>query len=177
MNLFTKFAATAVMSIAGASAFAIPITGTIDFTGDTAITANQVTFPGDERVDSGTGAYAGVTNGTPVTFTNFSYNPFVGPVAPLWTFNFGGNTYSFNLMTATSSEAGGFFNLSGTGMLSITGGVYDATPGTFFYSSQGTRASFSAQNVATSVPEPATLGLLGLGLLGVGMARRRRSKA
>jgi hypothetical protein len=174
MKLLVKFAATAAMTFAAAGAFAVPITGTVDFSGDVVVSGTTIMFPGDERVESGTGTYAGVPNATPAAFTNFTYSPFAGPVAPLLTFTVGPNTYSFSLLSnVVFADQGALgFLLSGNGTLSATG--FDNTPGTFFFSTQGNRQSFSAQLSPTSVPEPATLGLLGLGLLGMGLARRRR---
>jgi hypothetical protein len=68
------------------------------------------------------------------------------------------------------------------GTFTGTGAVnYTPTPGEFQFTSQyvagqaiGTMTSFSASASATPVPEPASLALLGTGLLGiVGLARRR----
>jgi hypothetical protein len=74
--------------------------------------------------------------------------------------------------------------ITGMGTWTGTGVVnYTPTPGTFQFTSQyvggqtvGTMTSFSASASASPVPEPASLALLGTGLLGiVGIARRRFS--
>src|SRR5262245_7025263 len=109
---------------------AIPITGSIDFVGLADPNPGQkwsasttsivfITSPGPTALN-GSGSYAGVPDGTPATFTNFTFNPFPGTgVNPLWSFTVAGTTYSFNLgaVTAfgysTAINALGAFALSG----------------------------------------------------------------
>ncbi len=184
--------ALAVGALAATGAQAVQITGGVSFGGQAAPntgdwdTATAVDFgnsPPNATVNGGTGDYAGVTPLTTLaTFSDFSFDPILSPspVSPLWTFTFGGLTYSFELVSVTENLTGDNddLNLSGTGWLSITG--FDTTWGEWDFSGQqsGTGGlvafSFSASNAAINVPEPGSLLLLGLGLLAVGGTVRRK---
>jgi hypothetical protein len=168
----------------GTTAQAVPITGEIHFaglwapTGGTGIaTATGIDFSagGLESVLAGTGNLS-VPMGTPVTFKNFTFAPFPGPGVPLlWSFSAGGIDYSFDLNAVTVPFQGGTqLVLSGTGTLHATG--FDDTEAIWDFTgnSGATLFSFSTDNVA--VPEPITVGLLGLGLIGLTAASRKRDR-
>ena len=191
-NLVATLGLAVAMSVSGASAVdAAQITGTISFGGEANpaagedwVTTTMVDFSSPIIVSGGTGDYAGLAN-TPVTFTDFTFEPVLSPnpVSPLWTFTTGGTTYSFTLSTIAVTSEGydinqdSFLILSGSGTLSISGVINrDATFGTFQFSGNETAGdfSFSASNAARPTPEPGTVGLFGLALLGLGGAVRRR---
>tara|TARA_R110001592_G_scaffold341474_1_gene630538 strand:- start:7036 stop:7545 length:510 start_codon:yes stop_codon:yes gene_type:complete len=166
---FKKTLLTAGLLAASTFAAAIPITGNIGFAGDVNDTGSVLEF--SNTITFGTsGTYAGL-NGTSVATSDITYSPFYSVTNPLWTFTSGSNTYSFELSTLVDQSVGSFTLFSGTGTLSATG--YDDTAGSWKYSDQG--LTFSAQSAPVS--EPASIALLGLGLAGLGFARRKQAKA
>lgn len=200
MKLLKSLSALAMLALSS-SAFAAPfITGSISFFGTTSVTltggsgdiasATGVTFNGggsDAVVGTGAlGQYSSVTPfTTPVDFNNFTFAPLVSGTQ-LWSFVFGGNTYSFDMLTAsvsrtpaTGTPPSGNISLTGTGEAKITG--FANTSGTWSLSISQTDTLFTfsstAGAVGRQVPAPAVLALLGLGLIGVGVARRFKAAA
>ncbi|WP_224961954.1 PEP-CTERM sorting domain-containing protein [Geomonas subterranea] len=175
--------ATAALVMLTTSAWAIPITGTINFTGSGHATPNAAAiinatgvFFGDSQVaGTNSGTYSAIAVGTPVVFTGFTFNPSSGlvPMESLWTLTSLGNTYSFDLNSINRGHQSKYFlNLLGEGVLHATG--FDPTPGNWYYSSQDGATAFSAESSSAPVPEPGTFALLGAGLLGLAVYGKRR---
>lgn len=179
----------ALVSFTVLSAQAIPITGSIGFagpyttdTGSILATAHEIIVGlGAHTEGAATGSYAAIPNLTAASFPNpIIFDPITPNILPLWTLISGGITYTFNAtsMVLDRHDASDI-TVEGFGTATITGpGTnFDPTPGFWVFTANAAGANLTFSESTTTVPEPATLLLLGCGLIGVaGFARRRFKK-
>ncbi len=85
-----------------------------------------------------------------------------------------GLVFSFGNNAFQGWSWGGLAQLNSFGTLTVT---IESWAGDFLFGGSNLTAYGLAQTGSTSVPEPATLGLMGLGLLGVAFGARRRKAA
>ena len=186
-----------IAAIAGtaliAQAVPTPIDGTISFSGSAAIdgssflTATQFLSFQDVFVGSPasvSGDYLG-TSGSDVTVSPFIWSPTTAstPVTDLWSFDNGGNTYSYDLNALqVDYVASDGMVLSGLGVAHITGPGLDkqATAGSWNFSTQkqglSTFTFSSSTTVPVGVPDGgATAAMLGGVLIGFRKIARRKS--
>jgi hypothetical protein len=186
-TLLALAGAALIAMAASSTAMALPINGSIGFNGTPTVsggtsfsTSTSITSYTDTTVAGGSasGTYGAVTGGTVVTFSPFQYNTPVVPISPLWSFAFGGLTYSFDVKSMVSefSNVTRTWNIAGTGIAHVTG--FDDTTGTFTFTLTNSGAAFSFASTATAskVPESGSTALLvGLCLVGMGLVARKRS--
>ena len=183
------FAAVSMLLVAGAAS-AAPISGDITFFGAweakaadgvTVVssccfgTAAHIAFVGDVLVSQAIGDFDGAA-GLYAPYTDFTFDPFVGPIAPLWTLTLNGTTFSFSLERVTVSlQTVHQLALQGYGTLSAPG--FDDTAFAWSFSGDHTGALLSFSAASFNVPEPSVVGLLGLGLIAMGAVGLRRRRA
>ena len=124
-------------------------------------------------VTAGSGSFAG-TIGSLVNFHNFNFSP-LGSQTTLWSFVSGGINYALKMTTANVvSQNSNQINLTGGAILTATGSTnFAPTIGSFQFTANASGSSFSYSSSA-QVPEPASLALFGIGILGIGFSQIRR---
>lgn len=144
-------------------------------------TATSFTSFSGVFITSVAGSYSSVPTGgssPTVTQNGFTFNPFSGPVIPLWSFSSGGRMYSFDLTALTQRVQPGddTLTLRGMGVLHITGSgpSYDDTVGSWVFTANQGGGTFSFSSSNSAIPEGGSaLALLGLGLVAVEALRRK----
>lgn len=178
-----------VVAIAGfmtLNAQAIPITGVINFSGSATMdstdlgAATKIVGYTNIVVGIASGDYSPLAFTAPATFTPFSFNPADASVIPLWTVVFNGITYSFDATSvAIKSQDSTFLNIFGSGVAHISDpanpGKYTDTIGSWSITETGGVDFTFAFGATTAVPEPTSLLLYGLGLIGLAGYRYRNN--
>lgn len=177
-----------VLGMTAITAHAIPIVGQIDIAGGGKVTggtdlddATGLDFnpagggTGSFSVVGGTGSFAGQVGGTG-TIKDFVFAPFGGTILSFWTLTSG--DFSFDLETVVIADQDeDFLNLEGTG--TIHGVGFDDTDGdwTLTATNASETVKFAFGSSTFGAPEPATMALIGTGLLALGLGSRRRKRS
>jgi hypothetical protein len=177
-RLFNKslvlVALVGAMTAFGTRAEAAFLTGQVNYTGDATYNASSVDF-GDTDIQSVTGDFAVlIPDGDPIDHEDpFVYNPFPGGgYTPLWSHIASGVTFDLSTLNVDFNN-GNTLVLSGTGVFHAAGFDDTAALWNMTVNQLDGIGSFSASSAVPEVPEPMTLGLLGLGLAGLAARRKR----
>lgn len=151
----------------------LTISGDFTTTGGTGSldTATGIDFLGDNfQVDGATGSFAsvGITAGDTGTITDFTFSPDTTPIDPF--FSIGGFTFTLQDTTVVAQNSF-FLILSGYGV--FTGNGYEETEGYWNLTANQNGSLFNFSSGTTTVPEPGSLILLGIGLLGLMLHQKR----
>ena len=190
----TQLAAALALLMSAMAAEAVPVT--VDFT----VTSNDVSNPSWERGVMGTGYFTFDDGLMPVSGNGLVGNPILGlPTLDLF-FNWFGvsfdettvkiATLGFTNGVLSNWTIGGNYSPATCGFLryacTSSGGSapdFDAvgSGGLAFTDAQHAGLAYgpvqwSVRGAGTAVPEPGTLALFGLGILGLGFVRRRRAQ-
>ncbi len=180
-------AVAAAMTFGAAQADAAAISGDFSFSGAFApVGSNSLTGATGINFTTDSFEVDGDAFGTFALFINdgdigdikdFSFNPFAAVLGFIEIAGFSFDLTTIDVGTVIVGPLGAqTLSMSGTGTISKAG--YDSsTAAVVLTFNQGTRSfSFSGSTLAVeSVPAPAAIGLLGLGLIGLGAAARRRN--
>jgi hypothetical protein len=151
-------------------------------------TGSSLMLSGTNLVAKTTGGFTGVVPleglflvqfGDPAEINGLSASPLTDSINNFFVFSTGyefgpgttpPNRFDFDLQTITE-DPDGIGDFSGTGTLIDNGGVYGSSPAEF-------TVDFTSANnyiLTLDVPEPATIGLVTTGLLGLWVFRRRKA--
>jgi hypothetical protein len=175
--------ALAAGALAMSGAQAAPITGGISLSGGYRVdtgnlnTATAFTVFSNVQVNGASGSFAGVDMFTvnSISMSPFTFAPFpAGGVTPLWQ-TASGSSAAFDFLTLTQLEQTGDNTLDIKGRGTCYRDGFDPTPCSYVFTANQAAGTFSFSSSNAAIPEPGTLALLGLGLVGLGMARRRKA--
>lgn len=184
MKAFNHILSAITLCVVTGVASAVPIDGTIKFGGDLTFdfATNTVDILGDDAYVTAdpTGSFSSISAGDTAIYNDFTYDPFAA-VSPLW--SIGDFSFSLNQITYigeyTDLSGNQYLALAGEGIFSGTG--FDDTAGTWTFSANDVFGQFAFSSVntgdtvfttASTIPEPGTALLLGVGLVGFGISRK-----